>query len=74
MIVCGLAAGAPVERIVGRAVVGLFAGAALGALAAAVGLIVVRDHLESLETDHREANDSQEPVVDATGNGSVSKA
>jgi ABC-type microcin C transport system permease subunit YejE len=46
MIVCGLMAGNAVELILGRAVVGLFAGVILGAFSGWVALFIVQDNIE----------------------------
>lgn len=46
MIVCGLMAGNAVEMILGRAIVGLFAGVILGAATGWIALFIVQDNLE----------------------------
>ena len=44
MVLRGLIAGNPIEVVTGRALVGLFAGVALGAVLGWVGMIVVADN------------------------------
>ena len=67
MIVCGMFAGNPPEKIVLRAVVGLFAGFVLGVVAGWIGLCIVKDNAVDDQSDTPEtppeAVEVEEPIV-----------
>ena len=62
MIVSGLMTGNAVELILGRAVVGLFAGVILGAFSGWVALFIVHDNLEK-ETSEDAPKSTDTPRV-----------
>ncbi len=51
MILRGLGAGNPVDVILTRALIGLFAGVAIGIALGRVGAVVIRDNLPELEPE-----------------------
>jgi hypothetical protein len=62
MIVCGLLADNSVQRIVLRAVAGLFGGYVLGAVSGWIGMIVIRENLPATDPATVAATEPPQPA------------